>query len=104
MTHLWGPIDPSQWRAVPCVVGRRATEEDVVAGRAVFYVQGYSEAAQFNLPCCGLQLLEDGSEEPVIVIQAERAPYGIILGLRPLNGGNSVCMETDVRLLPLGFD
>lgn len=104
MTNLWGPIDTTQWRAVPCIVGRSATEEDVAAGQAVFYVHGYSEAVQFNLPCCGFQLVEDGSEEPVIVIQAERSPHGVILGVRPLGGGNSVCMETEVRLLPVGFD
>lgn len=55
------------------------------------------------LPCCGIQLLEDGSEQPVVVAQAERAPHGIILGVRPLSGGNGICMETEVRLLPEGF-
>lgn len=104
MTNLWGPLSVSEWRTVPCIMGRSATEDDVVAGRAVFYVQGHSDPAQFNLPCCGFQLLEDGSEEPVVVVQAEHSPQGIILGVRPLCGGNSVCMETEVRLLPLGFE
>ncbi|PPT46268.1 hypothetical protein XarjCFBP7652_17795 [Xanthomonas arboricola] len=55
------------------------------------------------LPCCAIQSLEDGSEQPVIVVQAELAPHGIILGVRPLSGGNGICMATEVRLLPAGF-
>ncbi len=104
MTNLWGPISANEWRTVPCVVGRPATEDDVLAGRAVFYVQGHSDSEQFSLPCCGFQLLEDGSEEPIVVVQSERTPHGVILGVRPLTGGNSVCMATEVRLLPLGFE
>jgi hypothetical protein len=57
-----------------------------------------------RLPCCAIQSLDDGSEERVVVIQAELAPQGTILGVRPLSGGNGVCMATDVRLLPTGFE
>ena len=80
-----------------------ATEADVAAGNAVFYVSGQSAAAPLSLPCCAIQVLENGSEQPVIVVQAELAPHGTILGVRPLSGGNGICLATEVRFLPGGF-
>ncbi len=76
----------------------------MIAGSAVFYVSGDSAAAEMDLPACAIQLLEDGSEQPVVIVQAELAPHGTILGVRPLSGGNGICMATDVRLLPAGFE
>ena len=104
MTELWGQISASDWRNTPCIVGRPATETDVAAGSAVFYVQGDSAAAPMRLPCCAIQTLEDGSEQPVVIVQAEIAPHGIILGVRPLSGGNGICMSNDVQLLTDGFE
>jgi hypothetical protein len=103
MTDLWGPISASEWRSTPCITGRPATETDVSSGSAVFYVSGESAAAPIALPCCAIQSLEDGTEQPVVVIQAELAPHGTILGVRPLLGGNGICLLTEVRLLPAGF-
>ena len=104
MTELWGPISASEWSNTPSVVGRAATETDVAAGTAVFYVPGSSAAASMSLPCCAIQFLEDGSEQLVVIVQAEIAPHGTILGVRPLTGGNGICMATEVRLLPAGFE
>jgi len=104
MTDLWDPIAAIEWRNTRCVVGRPATEADVVAGSAVFYVPGEPAAAPMTIPCCAFQSLEDGSEQPVVIVQAEIAPHGIILGVRPLSGGSGVCMATEVRLLPAGFE
>jgi hypothetical protein len=103
MADLWDSIAANDWRDIPCVVGRPATEADVAAGSAVFYVPGKSAAASMALPCCAIQVLEDGSEQPVVIIQAELAPHGTVLGVRPLSGGNGICMATEVRLLPAGF-
>lgn len=103
MADLWGSIAGSEWHNTPCVVGRPATEADVAAGSAVFYVQGDSAAATMALPCCAIQSLQDGSEQPVVIVQAELAHNGTILGVRPLSGGNGICMATEVRLLPAGF-
>ncbi len=104
MTDLWGPIEASAWRNTPCVVGRPATEADVAAGSAVFYVLGDSVAAPMRLPCCAIQSLEDGSDQSVVVVQAEVAPHGTILGVRPLSGGSCICMAAEIRLLPGGFE
>jgi hypothetical protein len=103
MADIWGSIAASEWRDTPCIVGRPATEADVAAGSAVFYVPGQSAVAPMALPCCAIQLLEDGSEQPVVIVQAELASHGTILGVRPLSGGNGICMATEVRLLPAGF-
>jgi hypothetical protein len=104
MSELWGPISATEWRSVPCTVGRPACEADVVAGSAVFYVQGASAAASMSLPSCAIQSLEDGSEQPVVIIQAELAKDTIVLGVRPLSGGNGICTSAEVRLLPAGFE
>jgi hypothetical protein len=103
MNDLWGPIAAGAWRSVPYVAGRVATEADVVRGYAVFYVPDESMPAAMNLPCCAIQTLEDGSEQPVIIVQAEVAHHGTIYGVRPLSGGNGVCLDTEVRLVPEGF-
>lgn len=103
MNDLWGSIPADDWQSVPCVSGRAATEADVLAGAAVFYVQGASSPVSMALPCCAIQQLEDGLEQPVVIIQAELGPQGTILGVRPLAGGNGICLATDVRLLPAGF-
>ena len=104
MSERWGPISGSDWRNVPCVVGLAATEADVLAGAAVFYVQDASVADPMSLPCCAIQRLEDGSEQPVVVVQAEAAPYGTIFGVRPLSGGNAICTAAELQLLPAGFE
>jgi hypothetical protein len=104
MTELWGKISASDWRNTSCIVGRPATEADVAAGFAVFYVQGNSVAAPMSLPCCAIQALEDGSEQPVVIVQAEIAPHGTILGVRPISGGNGICMDSEVRLLTDWFE
>jgi hypothetical protein len=104
MSELWGPITASNWHSVPCIEGRAATEADVKAGHAVFFVDGHSEAAPVKLPQCAIQTLDDGEELPVVVIQAEVAPYGVVLGVRPLAGGNGMCGANEVTFLPEGFE
>jgi hypothetical protein len=103
MRDLWCPINPDDWKATPCVAGRVANEEDVKAGRAVFYIKEGSVPADLELPCCGIQALQSGAAERVVVIQAEITPDGTLLGVRPLTGGNGLCQRWEVKLLPKGF-
>jgi hypothetical protein len=103
MNDLWGEIRPSDWRQTPCVTGRPATENDVIRGRAVFYINGDSSALDIALPCCAIHNTEEGSRVPVVVIQAERAAPGDVAGVRPLQGGNAVCLLSELTLLPGGF-
>jgi hypothetical protein len=103
MDNLWGSVEASRWREVPFISARVATEEDVASGAAVFYIQGESEPESITLPACAIQKLEDGSTEQVIVIQAEKTPHGVYLGVRPLVGGNGICTIEEVEFVPAGF-
>jgi hypothetical protein len=104
MLDIWGPIALNDWRSTPCIAGRPATEADVAAGLAVFYVPGGSGVAPLPLPCCAFRSLDDGSKQSVVIVQAEVAPHGTLLGVRPLSGGNGICMLSEVQLLPAGFE
>jgi hypothetical protein len=103
MDSLWGPIDESAWASTPHVTGRAATEVDVSEGRAVFYIPGGDDPADLSIPICAIQRLESGERIRVVVVQAEHGASDIILGVRPLSGGNGVCMLAEVELLAGGF-
>ncbi len=103
--ELWGPIDIRAWRAVPHIVGRVATEADVRAGSAAFFTpvgpQDISNTPHhMSLPALALLRTDDGPRSiPVIIIQAEEGPRGVIVGYRSLEGGNGVCLLSELDLL-----
>lgn len=103
MTDLWGVIKQSDWQDVPFLGGRVASAQDVKDGIAVFHVDGESEPVEMPLPRAAVQIMEDGTRSPVVVIQAERVPSGVLLGVRPLQGGYDACLEEEVEYLE-GFD
>jgi hypothetical protein len=85
-----------------------ATEDDVKAGRAVFYldlsVGQESHPGALNLPCCALLHDENSKATPVIVIQVEESDnrsgsVKVFAGYRPLTGGNGICMLHQLELL-----
>ena len=104
--QLWGPIDVKAWRTVPCLTGRVATELDVKAGCAVFYAPSGPQYIPntphpMSLPVAAI-LKPDAHEPqplPVIVIQAEVGPNSILIGYRPIRGGNGICILSDLQLL-----
>ena len=97
---IWGKIQLEAWHDTPCVQGRVASEDDVREGRAVFYVDGPSQAADVSLPHCALLHEEGGAQSPVILIQAENRSDGeVLVGYRPLRGGNGICVMGEVDLL-----
>jgi hypothetical protein len=103
---IWGPISMRNWRDTPCVAGRVATEDDVKAGRAAFYLElsegQASHPFDLNLPSCAILRDEDGAAIPVIVIQVETGNNGsvqVLAGYRPLTGGNGLCMFYELELL-----
>jgi hypothetical protein len=102
--ELWGEIDLQHWRDVPFISGRVALEEDVQAGRAVFYLGNADEigaqAYDIDLPRCAILTDEESGEVlPVIVIQVEQAEDVIYVGYRLLDGGNGMCTLPEVELL-----
>jgi hypothetical protein len=104
MSDIWGPIPPNEWRSTPYLAGRVAIDADVREGRAVFFVNGDSEPAVIQLPCCALQKRDDGSCTRVVVVQAEHVDGQTLLGVRSLTGGNGICLLSDVEILQEGFD
>ena len=96
-------LDPAAWRDVPHVQGRLAVPADVEAGRAVFYLDAAAQRcapADLHLPACAIQTLDDGSERPVIVIQAEVLGGETVAGVRYLDGSRGVCFAAELELLP----
>jgi hypothetical protein len=100
---MWEEINAADWKNTPFISGRVASDSDVKSGHAVFYIEGASVPAEFDLPCCAMQLMPNGSEQTVVIIQAETTDNGTLLGVRPLTGGNGICMVDEVRLVPEGF-
>ena len=102
--YLSGEIDVEHWRDTPCTILGLASEEDVRAGRAVFYVERTREHVgtpeDLGLPRCALIGDDDGSVSPVIVVQAEKhGSDKVLIGYRPLTGGNGVCTIDELTLL-----
>jgi len=101
--ELWDAIDINRWREVPCLIGAVATEDDVRAGRATFYLQTPDEIgakfADIGLPHCAVWTNEHQQQIPVIVIQSECAGDKHYIGFRWLDGGNGVRLRFEFQLL-----
>jgi hypothetical protein len=100
---LWGPIDRTQWRAVPHMDGALASESDVKAGRAVFFLDNLDEvpARPSSTPLPTLALWPDpevGVRRPVVVIQIELGQKELV-GIRFLEGGNGVCLLQELEMI-----
>jgi hypothetical protein len=102
--HLWGPIEIESWKRIRCISGRVAREEDVAAGRAVFFLEDpeiiNAHALEVDVPRCAiLTEAESGEELPVIIVQVEQADDKVYVGYRNLDGGNGICTEKEIELL-----
>lgn len=109
MTNCESPFDWSQirkdsWCKVPYIEGRNAKEEDVLFGRAVFYIPSDFEdrdvVNSYKLPFLALMQFEEGEKE-VVVIQIEIHPEDgeLVVGYRLFDGGNGVAMFDELKLL-----
>ena len=97
---MWDAFDPNDWEAIPYITGRMATEEDVKAGIAVFYLPNGGIACDADLPICAIHVdVETGERTPVVIIQAEQSGNLVSLGLRYIDGGNGICTFEEVELL-----
>ncbi|MES2883641.1 MAG: hypothetical protein V4709_02475 [Pseudomonadota bacterium] len=101
---LWGPISLAAWQAVPCISGRLATEAYVKAGRAVFYLRHHEDhgGAPYYLPLphCAVWLnAESGQSVSGVIVQAEHGDGQVLVGFRPLSGGNVVALLPEFCLL-----
>ena len=100
----WGPVDRNQWRSVPHISGVIATEADVRAGRAVFFLGNADEvpasAGQVQLPALALWHDPDlgNTVRAVVVIQVEIGQQELA-GIRFLEGGNGVCLLGELEIV-----
>jgi hypothetical protein len=93
---MWEAIEIEDWKTVPHISGRVATEQDVKDGRAVFYVPSGSEPYETELPLFALQTEENSKKKiPCIAIQIENTPEGTAVGVRYIDGGNGVGMANE---------
>ena len=100
---LWGPIDRARWRLVPHMDATLATEADVEAGRAVFFLGNLDEvsARPSSTPLPALAFWHDpdlGVHRPVVVIQIELGQKKLA-GIRFLEGGNGVCLLEELEMI-----
>ena len=100
MAELWGPLDAGNWRSTPAIESRTATEADIRAGVAVFYMPSGSTPHPIQLPICAIHRdAETGKATPIVVIQAEAAGDKVFIGARPLEGGNMVAFLSEMELV-----
>jgi len=102
--YMWEAIDPAQWRTTPCVVARLAVEEDVKAGRAVFFLRNHEKYGStpyaIELPHLATWCdPESGNLVPGVIVQAEHADGKVLVGFRPLSGGNLLATLEEFRLV-----
>jgi hypothetical protein len=101
--ELWGTINIATWKTTPCISGRLATEADVKEGKAVFFIQepdGKTQIEPIRIPSCIIVLDNETNEEiPAIAIQAEFVDGQVLVGYRPLSGGNGVCDINEVQFI-----
>ena len=102
--NLWTLIDPAKWKETPCIAKRCAKEEDVQAGRAVFFMGNIDEvpAWPMNIEIPRLALWfdeETESKKIVVIIQAEESEIQQTIGIRFFDGGNGVCLFEELELV-----
>jgi hypothetical protein len=101
--NLWGAIDLSNWKQTPHIKNKVATEQDVIDGRAVFYIEnGGKEHTPLNanIPFIAYQVDEESSTKTlVIAIQAEKVDGDQFVGVRYIEGGNGVCRWSELEIV-----
>jgi hypothetical protein len=103
-SNLWGEFSPSAWQSVRFVAGRLATEDDVRAGCAVFYLgnaeQHGGRPYLMTLPQCALwKQSGDETAVPGVIVQAEAGDGQVLVGFRPLAGGNAIALLSEFELV-----
>ncbi|NNC98232.1 MAG: hypothetical protein HKN88_09205 [Gammaproteobacteria bacterium] len=96
----WCEIKSNEWKTLPCLSGRTASQEDVQNGSAVFTAERGSLPHAINLPACALYHdVDKGKKIPSVIIQAEAIGEEVYLGIRFFTGGNAVCKIDEVELI-----
>ena len=101
--NLWNSIALEKWKETPSINNRKAIEEDVKNGNAVFYIEGdFEEHKPYKIELPKLAYYQDaetGKKELVVIIQIEETPNGIIVGYRNLDSGNGAGLLSEFEIL-----
>lgn len=97
-------VDINDWKNVPVVNGRMATEEETQNGISLIFVdtKKYPEAKPLDIKMPKLARfynVQSGKKEIIIVIQALNISNDSIVGFRYLNGGNGSARLNEVSFL-----
>lgn len=99
---LWEVINLSNWKQTPHIKNKIATEQDVIEGRAVFYINEGQEhqVLDVQIPALAYQIDEESNSKVlVIVIQAEKVDDTELAGVRYLEGGNGICTWSELEFV-----
>lgn len=100
---LWKPIALKNWRQTPAINNRKANEEDVNNGTAVYFIEGnFENHRPYKIQLPKLAYLTDyetKEKELIVIIQIEETPKGIVVGYRNLNGGNGAGLLNEFEIL-----
>jgi hypothetical protein len=101
---LWGLIEIEKWQETPCIRSRLAEETDVKSGRAVFYLKqnADTQCKPFDIEIPHLALWSENKNSeiiPGVIVQAEHADGKVLVGFRPLAGGNVVGLLEEFKLV-----
>ncbi len=97
-------VDITEWKNVPVVNGRMATQEETQSGKSLIFVDAekYPNAKALDIPMPKLASFYSDytkRDELIIVIQAINVDHDSIVGFRYLNGGNGSARLNEIRFL-----
>ena len=97
-------VDISNWKSVPMVNGRLASQEETQNGTSLIFVdlEQYPEVKRMDIEMPKLARFYNAhskKEELVIVIQSINLSNDSVVGFRYLNGGNGSAYYSDVKIL-----
>jgi len=107
-TDLWGPVSRDEWNNVSFTKDRLSLEEDVVAGKADFFIQEEENTShdglQIEIPSLVFQNENDaGTRIVAILIPAVKINDTELLGVRYFDRGNAFCTLSEVDVVPRDY-
>jgi hypothetical protein len=99
---LWGEINSKSWKQTPHIKNKVATEQDVKDGVAAFYIDKSPEDHEpLNIQIPALAYQKDDENILVVIIQGEKVNNEEVIGFRYIDGGNGICMLSELVLTTL---
>lgn len=101
-----GAYKKNEWDKVAFIRNRIANKEDVIAGRAVFYIEDVEKEYHSYLPIptsIPSLVFQVDSETRIktlaVIIQAEKVNEDSIIGVRYFEGGNGICSLNEIEFI-----